>query len=657
MCGIVGFINIGATKEEQLAWIKGANATLQHRGPDDEGFWLKGSTVLGHRRLSIIDLKRGHQPMVDEDSKTAVVFNGEIYNFQDLRSRLETKGFQFKTRSDTEVLLKSYLDQGFDCLHSFEGMFAFAIWDSQTRTLFAARDRMGKKPLYYTFQNGVFAFASELSAFQNLPFLKLEVDRMSLIRFLSYEYVPTPHTIYRDVLKLRPGHFLTFSRGEVRTIKYWDLPLSNQETNLTEGECCEKLRFLLGKAIKRRLVSDVPLGVFLSGGIDSSSIVALMAEQVPANSIRTFSIGFSEPNYDESPYARFVARTLGTDHRQEILSALQAGDLLPSIVARQDEPMADPSIIPTFLLSQIVRSQVTVALSGDGGDELFGGYENFKVFKFADYYLKLPAVLRRSFLEPLLRLLPVSSSYVSPGKWLQQFFAGIECPHWLRTQIWQGAFTSDLQQALWLDGRKVSRESENIYAETLHLYNNFPAKEPLDRIFYLFARQFLLDRVLVKVDRASMMNSLEVRSPFLDKDVIEFVFPLPSRLKIKGITAKYLLKQAMKDYLPGSIRNRKKKGFMIPTSQYLQKNLRDLVEDMLGETSLKRQALFRPEVVKRLRTEHNSGKRDYRRELWTLLVLQLWLHSHEASITDSNNADTYRSPPGATCSNLYMTNG
>jgi asparagine synthase (glutamine-hydrolysing) len=657
MCGIAGFVNIKASRDEQLAWIKGATEALQHRGPDDEGYWLNGPAVLGHRRLSIIDLERGHQPMVDEENNAAVVFNGEIYNFQDLRSRLETKGFQFKTRSDTEVLLKSYLDQGFDCLHSFEGMFAFAIWDSRTCTLFAARDRMGKKPFYYTLRNGVFAFASELSAFQNLPFLKLEVDRMSLARFLSYEYVPTPHTIYKDVFKLRPGHFLTFSRGEVRTIKYWDLPLPNPETNLTEEECCEKVRFLLGRAIKRRLVSDVPLGVFLSGGIDSSSIVALMAEQVPANSIRTFSIGFSEPSYNESPYARFVARILGTDHHQEILSAFQAGDLLPSIVARQDEPMADPSIIPTFLLSQLARSQVTVALSGDEGDELFGGYENFKVFKFADYYLKLPKFLRRSFLEPLLRLFPVSNSYVSPGKWLQQFFAGIECPHWLRTQVWQGAFTSQLQQALWLDKEKVSLEPENIYAETLNLYNNFSANEPLDRIFYLFARQFLLDRVLVKVDRASMMNSLEVRAPFLDKDLIEFAFPLPSRLKIKGVTTKYLLKQAMKDHLPKSIRNRKKKGFMIPTSLYLQKNLRDLVEDMLGETSLKRQGLFRPEVVKRLWAEHDSGKRDYRRELWTLLVLQLWLHSHKASLTGSNNTVTHRSPPGEKCSNLCVANG
>lgn len=337
----------------------------------------------------------------------------------------------------------------------------------------------------------------------------------------------------------------------------------------------------------------------------------------------------SEPSYDESPYARFVARTLGTDHHEDILSAFQAGDLLPSIVARQDEPMADPSIIPTFLLSQLARSKVTVALSGDGGDELFGGYENFMVFKFADYYLKLPAVLRRTFLEPVLRRLPVSKGYVSPGKWLQQFFAGMESPHWLRTQIWQGAFTSQLQQALWLDGEKVSLEPESIYAETLHLYNTFPAKEPLDRIFYLFSRQFLLDRVLVKVDRASMMNSLEVRAPFLDKDVIEFVFPLPSRMKIRGTTAKYLLKRAMKDYLPRSIRNRKKRGFMIPTSLYLQNTLRDLVEDMLGETRIKRQALFRLEVVNRLRAEHDSGKWDYRRELWTLLVMQLWLHQHK----------------------------
>jgi asparagine synthase (glutamine-hydrolysing) len=632
MCGIAGFINVKGTRADRLGWIKSMTDVLRHRGPDDEGFWLDGPAVLGHRRLSIIDLTGGHQPMVDEANRAAVVFNGEIYNFMELRSRLQARGVQFRTRSDTEVLLKSYLAHGSDCLQDFEGMFAFALWDRQTRTLFAARDRMGKKPFYYTLQNGVFAFASELSAFRRLPGLRLEVDRMSLARYLAYEYVPTPHTIYRGVHKLRPGHFLTFSRGEVRVARYWDLPVPGREVNLSPEACCEHLRFLLGRAVKRRLVSDVPLGVFLSGGIDSSTTVALMAAQMPANAVKTFTVGFSEPSYDESPHARFMARTLGTDHHEEILSALQAGELLPGIVARQDEPMADPSIIPTFLLSRLTRRQVTVALSGDGGDELFGGYENLVVFKYADYYLKLPAPLRRTLLEPWLRRLPSSGGLTSPGKWVRQFLAGMAAPRWLRAQIWQGAFTPDMQQALWLDPPRDALEVERLYAETLDLYKNFPAKEPLDRIFYLYARQFLLDRVLVKVDRASMMHSLEVRAPFLDKDVMEFVFPLPSRLKIRGVATKYLLKRAMKDYLPPRIRHRKKMGFMLPIGRYLQETFRELLEEMLGEARLKRQGLFRPDLIKRLREEHASGKADHRRELWTLLVLQLWLYQHNVSV-------------------------
>ncbi len=394
MCGIAGFINAPAAEGQQRQWLDAMTATLAHRGPDGQGAWVEGGVALGHRRLSVIDLEGGRQPMLDWHGRAVIVFNGEIYNFPEIRERLERKGYRFRTQSDTEVLLNAYLDAGPDCLDYVEGMFAFAIWDREKRTLFAARDRMGEKPFYYTLQQGVFAFASELTAFSRLPVLNLAVERQSIARFLAYEYVPTPQSIYREVFKLRPSHFLIFAQGQVTTRRYWDIPLPDANANLSEADCCERLRNLAGRAVANRLISDVPLGVFLSGGIDSSAVVALMSQVVPAREINTFSIGFKEKSYDESPYARLVAQALGTNHHEEILSATQAGELLPHIVSRLDEPMADPSIVPTYLLSEVTRRRVTVALGGDGGDELFGGYEYFPAFQLAEHYLRIPQAFR-----------------------------------------------------------------------------------------------------------------------------------------------------------------------------------------------------------------------------------------------------------------------
>ncbi|MEW6112611.1 MAG: asparagine synthase (glutamine-hydrolyzing) [Thermodesulfobacteriota bacterium] len=632
MCGIAGFVNARASEDQQRAWIDDMLRAMVHRGPDGQGIWSDSTACLGHRRLSIIDLSGGSQPMMDAEGRVVVTFNGEIYNFMEIRERLERRGYRFRTRSDTEVLLYAYLDEGYSCLDSFEGMFAFALWDTRSRTLFAARDRIGKKPFYYTLQNGVFAFASELSALRSLPGLEFVVERTSIARYLAYEYVPTPDTIYRDVHKLRPGHYLVLSGQSVTTQLYWDIPIPASNTDLSTEECCEKLRFLARRAVQRRLVSDVPLGVFLSGGIDSSSVVALMADLVPPPSIKTFSIRFSEPTYDESPYARLVARQFGTDHYEETLSAVSAGELLPDIVSRLDEPMSDPSIVPTYLLSKITRKKVTVALGGDGGDELFAGYEYFAGFRFANWYLSIPRPLRKAIIEPIARLLPVSGGYLSLGHVVAKFLAGVEAPAWLRTQIWVGSCDETLQRELWVDFPKEFTNSNSIYAQTRSLYDSFLSDEPLNRVFYLFARQYLLDYILVKVDRCSMMNSLEVRAPFLDKDVMEFVFGLPPRMKMRGTTRKYLLKKAMRSYLPPSILNRRKRGFLIPTAHWLKETLRPLMEDVLSEKRLAHYGLFRPQVVRRLMDEHYSGRADHRKELWTLLVLQLWLDANSARI-------------------------
>lgn len=632
MCGIAGFINAPGGIDQQTAWLESMTETLNRRGPDGSGLWIRDQAALGHRRLSIIDLETGSQPMCSKNETVAVVYNGEIYNFQEIRQRLSQKGMQFVTRSDTEVLINSYLMYGSECLDLFEGMFAFALWDRRSGTLFAARDRMGKKPFYFTIQNGVLAFASELTAFRKLPFIKLEIGREALARYLAYEYVPTPETIFRNVYKLQPGHFLTFHDGQLNIKKYWDLPLPSEKSPGSEKEVCEHTITLLREAVRKRLISDVPLGVFLSGGIDSSAVVALMAEEVDPKTIKTFSIGFTEASYDESKYARLVANHFGTDHHEQILSAVDAGKLLPSIVSLLDEPMSDPSIVPTYLLSQVTRRDVTVALGGDGGDELFAGYEYYSAFVLSNYYLKLPQSLRKNFIESISLKLPISTGYVSPRHVAEKFFAGVYTPEWLRTQTWLGAVPDKLQSKIWINPPEIINNQVELYYTTKRLYDNFQSEDLLNRVFYLLTKQYLLDYILVKVDRCSMMNSLEVRAPFLDRKVVEYVFGLPPWMKIRRFKRKYLLKKALRRRLPEEILHRKKRGFLIPSALWLKQTLRPLVEEMFDEGRLKRQGIFNPSAISELVTEHVNGVVDHRKELWTLLIFQLWYENNSYDI-------------------------
>lgn len=634
MCGIAGFVLPSGpglpARETRLDWLSRMTGAMAHRGPDGEGLHLDGPAALGHRRLSIIDLAAGSQPMLDANERASITFNGEIYNYRELKPRFEQQGFSFRTKSDTEAILAAWLTMGAAGLDLLEGMFAFALWDRASQTLFAARDRFGKKPFYYTLQNGVFAFASELTALTQLPGLRFETTLSTLTRFVAYEYVPTPETIYKNVYKLRPGHYLLFRDGAVTEAPYWDMPMPGGEPKADETELCEELRRLLGQAVKRRLVSDVPLGVFLSGGIDSSTVAALMAGQ--ASHVKTFSIGFSEASYDESRYARLVAERYGTDHHERILSADACGSLLPEIVARFDEPMADPSIVPTYLLSQVTREKVTVALGGDGPDELFYGYEYYPAFVLSRLYDKLPAALRRHFIEPIARRLPQSAGYVNPRFVAETFLAGATAPQWLRVQTWLSAFTAEAQAGLWRNPSALLASPEALFAPTKTLFETPDTSDPLARVGYVFARQYMLDYILVKVDRCSMMHSLEVRAPFLDRDVAEFVCRLPSRYKLRGAKRKYLLRQAAAPLLPPEILSRGKRGFLIPTAAWLRGQLRPQVDELLGERHLREQGIFDPAAVGRLVAEHTSGQADHRKKLWTLLVLQLWLARHKPTI-------------------------
>jgi asparagine synthase (glutamine-hydrolysing) len=634
MCGIAGFIwphgQTPPPAETRRAWLGAMTGAMAHRGPDGEGLHLDGPAALGHRRLSIIDLTTGSQPMEDAHGRAVVTFNGEIYNYRELKAGYAARGFRFRTNSDTEVILAAWLLDGPAGLNALEGMFAFALWDRASQTLFAARDRFGKKPLAYTIADGVFAFASELTALAQLPFVHLQTPLSALMRFVAYEYVPTPETIYKDVHKLRPGHYLLWRDGQLTTAPYWDMPLPGPEPRETEEELCQKLRLLLAQSVKRRLVADVPLGVFLSGGVDSSAVAALTAGMV--SRVKTFSIGFTEASYDESRYARLVARRFATDHHERILSADACGSLLPEIVARFDEPMADPSIVPTFLLSQVTRENVTVALGGDGPDELFYGYEYYPAFRLAAAYDRLPPFLRHRLIEPLARLLPHSSGYINPRFVADTFLAGATAPQWLRVQTWLSAFSAEAQTHLWREPAPGMLAPQRLFAPTQELYENYPADDPLARVGYVFARQYMLDYILVKVDRCSMMHSLETRAPFLDRDLAEFVCRLPAHYKLRGTKRKYLLKKAVADLLPKEILGRGKRGFLIPTADWLRSQLRPQVDALLGERHLREQGIFDPKEVSRLVREHASKAADHRKKLWTLLVLQLWLAAHKPTI-------------------------
>ena len=632
MCGIAGICQVDASPltPEAGQWVKAMTDRMSHRGPDGEGQWSSGPVCLGHRRLSIIDLSGGGQPMHSADGQMTVTFNGEIYNYAELKEQLTALGGQFQTSSDTEVILEGYRIWGPDCLARFDGMFAFALWDNQQRRLFCARDRFGKKPFFYTVQHGRLYFASELTGIEQLRHLSLTMNPQAVMRYLAYEYVPTPHSVYTEVQSLPPSHMLLLQDGNLSISRYWDMPMPDESDRRSDNELSEELRFLLSRAVRRRMVSDVPLGVFLSGGIDSSIVAGLMARQ-SSTAIKTFSIGFSEASYDESRYARIVAKTFATDHHERVLSAEECADTLPGIISRMDVPMADASVAPTWLLSGVTREKVTVALGGDGADELWAGYEHYIGFKVAQWYNAAPSALRKGIIEPLAQLLPSSAGYINPRLAVATFLRAAHAPAWQRVQTMLTAFTPDMQESILDSAFKAQQPGflapEVLFAPTREHYDHWQpqnAATPLARAFHVYARQFMLDDILVKVDRCSMLHSLEVRAPFLDKDAAEFAARLPVSRKLHGFKRKWLLKKAFAELLPDEILYRNKRGFQIPVAQWLRGRMRPLMEDLLSESTLKAQGIFNHQAVRALMDEHVSGRADLRKPLWTLLVFQLW---------------------------------
>ena len=627
MCGIAGIClcDGAGLPENAAAQVDAMCRAMRHRGPDGQGVWSGDGVCLGHRRLSIIDLAGGAQPMHSADDRYHVTFNGEIYNFPELRKELEAQGMRFRTTSDTEIILAGWQVWGSDCLRHFDGMFAFALWDAQEKRLFCARDRFGKKPFFYTLQHGRLYFASELTALTDLSELTFTLSPEALMRYLAYEYVPTPQTMYAEASSLPPAHWLELHEGKLRVERYWDLPFPDEGDARSEEEICATYHELLARAVRRRMISDVPLGVFLSGGIDSSIVAGLMAGQ-SSTPIKTFSIGFQEASYDESRYARIVARRWNTDHHERILSAEECAEHLPQIISRMDVPLADASAAPTWLLSGVTREKVTVALGGDGADELWAGYEHYIGYKVATWYNALPTSLRRGIIEPLCRLLPSSSGYINPRLAVQTFLRGAHAPDWLRVQTLLTALDPAAQRELLARPDTAFLTDARLFAPTREHFEHWPSGPgPLARAFHVYARQYLLDDILVKVDRCSMLHSLEVRAPFLDREAAEFVARLPIRHKLHGFKRKYLLKRAFADVLPPEILRRNKRGFQIPVADWLRGRMRPLLEEMLGESRLRQQGIFAPQAVRALMEAHFSGRADMRKQLWTLLVLQLWL--------------------------------
>jgi asparagine synthase (glutamine-hydrolysing) len=625
VCGIVGAVCASPDRRPDLDVLRRMAARLRHRGPDDEGFAVRGPAGLGMRRLRIIDLEGGGQPMTGEDESVWLVLNGEIYNYQALTERLRAAGHRFRSRSDTEAVVHAWEEWERASLDRLAGMFALALWDGPTATLTLARDRLGIKPLYYAVLPDQIVFASELRAMLEHPGVGRQLDPAALSLYLAHEHVPAPHAILRDVRKLPAGHWLSYTAGRVKVEPYWDVPYG-RSAPIGEAAAIEQLTAALEAAVREHLASDVPLGFFLSGGIDSAAVAALAAPHV--RRLRTFTIGFDDASFDESAPARATALALGADHHEDRLGAGATLDLVGRLPDLVDEPLGDASILPTFLLSRFARQSVTVALSGDGGDELFAGYPTCPAHRAADLYRRLPGWLRDGLVRPLVERLPVSHADLSLDFRLKRFVAGAGLDLVDRHAAWMGSFTPGEQRGLLTPAALAAMPAPPSYACYHRIAGQVGDPAWLHRILYLDLKTYLGEGVLAKVDRASMACSLEVRVPLLDHRVVELVAGLPPSLKLRGLTTKYLLKRAMRGRLPEPLLARRKKGFGVPLGRWFRAELEPLLRDTLSPAALGRGGLFRAAAVERLLTEHRQARADHRKKLYTLLAFQLWADRH-----------------------------
>lgn len=609
MCGIAGFVG-----KDEGDILRRMTTRLVHRGPDAEGLWSGEGVNLGHRRLSILDLEGGGQPMWSANERDGIVFNGEIYNFAELREALEKCGHVFHTdHSDTEVLLAAYAEWGEDMVQCLNGMWSFVIFDRVKKRLFASRDRFGKKPFYYYHApaKGLFAFASELTSLIEHPDVPRSVSAMAVRKYFAYGYVPAPLAMTEGAHKLPGGHSLTLDLAtqELRVWRYWDYQPEPGAIRSVE-DWSEELRSLLAAAVRRRMVADVPLGVFLSGGIDSSVIAVLAARERPPGELLTFSIGFDEPSYDELPYAERVAKLIGSRHRTETLSMEGTRTLLRGIFERLDEPNGDSSLLPTYLLSKFTRREVTVALGGDGGDELFAGYAPFRALRAAAFYRAIVPKTLHPAIIALADRLPVSHRYLSADYAFKRFVRGAALP----ASLWIPSWMSGMDLSDWRECFGREENFEEIFSEAIEAWDGIHSDDPVDKATGFFIRLYMQESVLAKVDRASMMNGLEVRAPFLDPHVVDFARQIPAAWRLRGGQTKFLLKRATRKLLPDSIIYRRKKGFGVPVGKWFAS----------GALKINPSLMPCPNVAERLQREHVSGRYNHRLFLWNALVFGQW---------------------------------
>lgn len=614
MCGIAGIFEFDSGKRPSLAGLQRMAQALTHRGPDEDGFYQSGSVGLAHRRLSIIDLASGQQPMQSPDGQVCLVFNGEIYNYPELKLELTQKGYEFRTRSDTEVLLALYIYDGLEAFTKINGMFACAFWDQRMQRLVLARDRFGKKPLFYYRGAQRFLFGSELKALLACGGFERKVNPAALHEYLTHSYIAGEQTILDGIYRVPPAHVLVVDHDQLRCFPYWEFKFHPVGNPPNEVEAAEQLEELLRQAVKRRLMSEVPLGAFLSGGLDSSVIVALMA-QLSERPVQTFTIGFEESDYSELEDARLVARHLGTEHHEMVVNP-SALEVLPSLIRHLDEPFGDSSAVPTYYVCRAARQQVTVALSGDGGDEVFAGYRRYQELDGCQRMTRIPAWMRRGLIKPLTQVLPFtwpSWNYLYAMGEAKD--GGIPYGLGLYPYIQEKLYTPDF--------RKQLRDCDP-FALTIQILGHVNHLDAVSRYQYMDTLHYLPADILTKVDRMSMANSLEVRSPLLDYAVVEYMATLPLSFKLRQGVSKYLLRKLCKRLLPTSVLTKRKQGFAIPKDRWFQHELRTFAEDLLLDGRTLARGYFRKDSLSRMLRHHATGQRDYSTWIWCLIVLEMW---------------------------------
>lgn len=618
MCGITGVIYTDPSRSVDNRLIEDMCSVIHHRGPDEWGMWTKGPVGIGMKRLRIIDLSGGAQPISSANGSVRIVFNGEIYNYLDWRTDLANKGYKFKTQSDTETILHLYDAFGEDCVQHLRGMFAFAIWDGGSRKLFIARDRFGKKPLHYLHDESKIVFGSEIKSILRHPDVRTEVHRPAIINYMTYGYTPDPYTMFQGIYKLPPGHTLTWQDGKIDIRQYWDICFEPENPAREDAFYIDETDRLLHESVKIRMISDVPLGAFLSGGIDSSLVVAMMARQ-STNPVKTFSIGFDDGHYNELPYARMVANKYNTDHHEEIVRP-DAEAVVSDLLNVFDEPFGDSSAIPTYYVSRLARRHVTVALSGDGGDEIFAGYDRYLDTRLSSYTDHIPKAIRQRVFGKMADLLPEgfygrnSLRYLSLD--VDRRYAGKaydRLSDWYRTK-----FSDNLIDMIGSEGPDPA----------LRQYlSSVKALDAVTRRQYLDIKRYLPGDILTKVDRTSMLVSLESRAPFLDHILAEFAATIPAGLKVKNRSLKHVLKVLARKYLPSELIARPKMGFAVPVAKWINNEWHEMSHELvLGKRALERDN-FNPSYLRRILIEHNSGRRNHSGAIWKLMVLEMWYRS------------------------------